>query len=381
MEKHYFVTGSTGAVGSALISLLLESKENTIWALMRGDSEEYLKQRLEKLIDFWEMNDEKANDARKRIIPVKGDMDENNFGIDSQHYHDITEKCTHIIHCAGVVRMNLPLDVARKHAVDSARNVISLALSCKSSGNLKKVEVVSTVGVGGRMSISIPETWITEKREFHNTYEASKAEAEDFLKKQIETHQLPVTIHRPSMVVGDSKMGKIIHFQVFYHLCEFLSGRRSFGLAPLYGQAILDTIPVDYVAQVLKWSSENEMCIGKVFHLSSGPELSIKLTELRRVVRKSMMEHKIKVPKIISFPSYLFNLAIKMVTPFLDEKIQRAVKVLPVFLDYLKDEQLFGSAMTRKFIEENGGPEMPMVNSYLERVLGYYLVSKQKDEY
>jgi len=376
MKRNYFVTGATGAVGSALIPYLLESKDNKIWALIRGNSDQHCQQRLQELIAFWEFDEAQKKQALQRIIPVQGDMDKPHFGMADQNYEEISQQCTHIIHCAGVVRMNLPLKVATTHAVGSARNVVELALACKKNGQFEKVDLVSTVGVGGRISTSIPETWITEKREFHNTYEASKAEAENYLREQIEKHQLPVTIHRPSMVVGDSKTGKIIHFQVFYHLAEFLSGRRSMGLAPYYRQAILDTVPVDYVADVLKWSSENKCTIGKIFHLSSGPELSIKLTDLRIVVRRLMKEQGIKAPLIISLPGELFTLTIKMITPFLSKKIQRAIKVLPIFLDYLTDEQLFGNKSTNLFIKENGGPSMQIVDSYLEKVLEYYLTSK-----
>ena len=55
-------------------------------------------------------------------------------------------------------------------------------------------------------------------------------------------------------VVGDTINGRIIHFQVFYHLCEFLSGRRTLGLAPGFGGARLDIVPADYVAQVIALS-------------------------------------------------------------------------------------------------------------------------------
>ena len=375
MKRHYFVTGVTGVVGSALIPYLLESKENYIWALIRGESDTHIQQRLQELITFWELDEIQQKDALQRIMPVQGDMDKPHFGISDQRYKEISQQCTHIIHCAGVVRMNLPLEVATTHAVGAAKNVVELALECNKNGQFEKIDFVSTVGVGGRMSTSIPETWISEKREFHNTYEASKAEAEDYLQKQIKKNQLPVTIHRPSMVVGDSKTGKIIHFQIFYYLCEFLSGRRSMGLAPYYRRAILDTVPVDYVANVLKWSSENENTIGKIFHLSSGPELSITLTDLRIVVRQLMKEQGIKTTRIISLPGNLFKITIKMVTPFLNNKTQRALKVLPIFLDYLTDDQLFGNDLTNRFMKENGGPEIPCVESYLEKVLGYYLAS------
>ena len=56
-----------------------------------------------------------------------------------------------------------------------------------------------------------------EVRTFHNTYEQAKAEAEEYLYPFMADERLPITIHRPSMVVGDSMTGKAISFQVFYH--------------------------------------------------------------------------------------------------------------------------------------------------------------------
>ena len=54
--------------------------------------------------------------------------------------------------------------------------------------------------------------------------------ADELRKKQVPHGK--VTLHRPSMVVGHAETGKVIHFQVFYHLCEFLSGRHTRGLIP-----------------------------------------------------------------------------------------------------------------------------------------------------
>ena len=41
---------------------------------------------------------------------------------------------------------------------------------------------------------------------------------------QLESYR-PITVHRPSTVVGDARPGKVMHFQVFYHRCEFLPGQ------------------------------------------------------------------------------------------------------------------------------------------------------------
>jgi thioester reductase-like protein len=340
---------------------------------MRADSCEHLTTRLEELITFWEMNHEQAQDARRRIIPLLGDTDQSKFAISEDVYAEIAHQCTHIIHCAGVVRMNLPLAVARQHALGSAQNIVELALACRASGSLQKIEYVSTVGVAGRMSGIVPETWITQPREFHNTYEQAKAEAEDYLRGQIEQHNLPVTVHRPSMVVGDSKTGKIIHYQIFYHICEFLSGRRTFGLLPNLSDATLDTIPVDYIVNVLKWSSQRQDNIGKIFHLCSGSSEAIQLAELRKIVRLHMREQGLKLPIIISLPIRIFNVLTSVLYPWSSNKMQRAIKSFPFFLGYLGDDQRFDNAITSQTIDF----PRPDYSNYFAMVLRKYLQSQE----
>lgn len=76
------------------------------------------------------------------------------------------------------------------------------------------MEAVSTVGVGGRYYGALPEQWLNTPRNFHNTYEQSKAEAEIILKTEVD-QGMPITVHRPSMIVGDSQTGRILNFQIF----------------------------------------------------------------------------------------------------------------------------------------------------------------------
>ncbi len=375
MAKKYFVTGATGAIGSALIPLLLEDPNSQVWALMRADSCEHLKKRLEELIAFWEMDELQAQDALRRIIPLLGDTDQSKFALSGDIYTEIANQCTHIIHCAGVVRMNLPLEVARQHALGSVQNIVELALACQASGSLQKIEYVSTVGVAGRMSGIVPETWITQPREFHNTYEQSKAEAEDYLREQIEQYNLPVTVHRPSMVVGDSKTGKIIHYQIFYYLCEFISGRKTFGILPRLADATLDTVPVDYVTQVIKWSAaQGKNCVGQIFHLCSGPERAIPLTKLQRLVRDAMKNQGIKLPIVISVPPGFFVLLLKAIMPLTRGAVLRSLKVCSIFIDYLADRQSFGNNQTLQFLEEQRGPVLVAGNVYLNNVVLKYLM-------
>ncbi|WP_020485076.1 SDR family oxidoreductase [Methylomonas sp. MK1] len=372
MAKKIFVTGATGAVGSALIPLLLEEADNSLWLLIRAESTENLEKRLKELFLFWNLDQEQETNARHRITALQGDADLKKFALSEDIYAEIARQCTHIIHCAGVVRMNLPLQVARQHALGSAKNIVELAIACQASGTLQKVEYVSTVGVAGKMPGVVPETWITQPRSFHNTYEQSKAEAEDYLRQQIELYDLPVTIHRPSMVVGDSKTGKIIHFQIFYHICEFLAGRRTFGLLPNLSDAKLDTIPVDYVANVLKWSSDQKDSKYKIFHLCAGPREAIKLTMLCKIVRQIMRDQGFKLPIIITLPITFFNFIINTTAPYLSEKTQRAIKTFPFFLDYLADKQSFDNSITTQII----GVRSTIPSNYLVIALKKYFEAR-----
>lgn len=363
--KHYFITGATGAIGAALIPILLEDRNISVDLLIRAESEIHLEKRLKKLFEFWEFNSD--DEKKQRIHGVTGDISLPAFGIEDKEFHTILKKCTHIIHCAGNVRMNLPMEEARRCSVDSAKNVVGLAEACLKNNNLEKVEFVSTVGVGGRMPGSVPETWIDIERDFHNTYEKAKAEAEGYIRAQID-RGLPITVHRPSMVVGDSKTGKIIHFQIFYHICKFLSGKRTLGVTPDTGNASLDIIPCDYVANVIVWSSKNRKTIGHVIHECSGSNHSILISDLKKHIQKH--EFKATTSRTFTVPVWVFKAALPMIVFFVSSKAKRAIKNLPIFFDYLAEHQEFENIKTKEVL--NNAVTFYSYRSFLNQVLKYF---------
>ena len=365
--KTYFVTGATGAIGSALIPILLQDPDATLRLLVRAKSADDLASRMDDLFNFWQIPPS-DRDQRSRITAMRGDVTEPQFGLGDDAYQLLCRDATHLVHSAGNVRMNLPIDQARHSSVDSARNIIALAKRCP---RLEKIEFVSTVGVGGRTRGAVPEDWITAMRCFHNSYEQAKAEAEDVIRAELE-RGLPLTVHRPSMVVGDTISGRIAHFQVFYHLCEFLCGRRTLGLAPDFGAARLDIVPADYVARVIAWSSTNAASSGRILHSCSGPEMALALAPLREVVRRAFAAAGQRLPPVISLPPGVFRALLAGVSLFMPGETRRAIKTLPVFLDYLATEQTFANSRTQALLSP-AGLAVPAPSSYLDKVLGYYL--------
>ena len=367
--KRYFITGATGAIGSALVPILLQDPDNHLTLLLRAGNSDELADRLESLCRFWQIG---AADrpTRERVQALSGDVTLPDFGLDAADYRRLCAESTHVVHSAGNVRMNLPIEQARRSSVDSASHVIALARAC---AKLEKVELVSTVGVGGRTHGEVPEQWLTQPREFHNTYEQAKAEAEAFVQQEVQ-RGLPLTVHRPSMVVGDSASGRIIHFQVFYHLCEFLSGRRTLGLAPKFGQARLDIVPADYVARIIAWSSTTTISRGRILHSCSGPDLALPLYRLRDQVRQAFSRAGRRLPPLIDLPTGVFRAILTGVTVLMSVEARRAVRTLPVFLDYLATDQTFANRDTQQLLADGGWP-VPAPEQYLDRVLHYYLES------
>jgi thioester reductase-like protein len=310
------------------------------------------------------------------VSGLRGDVTMNRFGLADAKYSDLVDCCTHIVHAAGNVRMNLPIEAARHSAVDSAKHIVTLARDCLARGSLEKVEFVSTVGVGGRLQ-HVPEEWLGEARTFHNTYEQAKAEAEAYLHEQIEQHGLPVTVHRPSMVVGDSCNGKIIHFQIFYYLCEFLSGRQTHGLMPNLRNIRLDTIPVDYVADAIRWSSNRTENIGRIFHLCSGPDLSMELNWLVKALREILVAHGEKLPHLYRVPLWMFQGALPLLKRHAPDKTRKALNNLSLFLDYANDRQQFANERTTSLLSQDG-IVVPHPDSYLANLMTAYIANISK---
>jgi len=365
--SHYFITGATGAIGSSLVPVLLQQPTSELTLLLRAETADKLTERLEDLYRFWGIGSSDQA-ARQRIRALRGDVTLPEFGLTAHEYQALCAACTHIIHAAGNVRMNLPIEQARRSSVDSAKHVVALA---HAAPKLEKIEFVSTVGVGGRTYRQVPEEWLTDRRDFHNTYEQAKAEAEELVRGEAE-RGLPVTVHRPSMVVGESASGRIIHFQVFYHLCEFLSGQRTRGLSPRFGGTRLDVVPADYVAKTIAWSSQTSASGGLILHSCSGPTLAVALVPLRERVRAAFSRAGRDLPRMVELPTPLFKAIVAGVSVFMPTELRRAVRTLPVFLDYLATEQTFINQRTQELLAAAQLP-VPHPDRYLDKVLDYYL--------
>jgi len=352
------------------VPLILSSPDAEVWLLIRAGSESVLAERMGDLLRFWGWQDDV--DKAKRIHALAGDAAQPAFGLGDVQHAELASKCTHIIHCSGTVRMNLGLEDARRSAVGSAEQIFQLARRIADIGQLAKVDFVSTLGVAGKRNGILPEAWLEEMPTFHNTYEQAKAEAESIVRKAIDTDNLPVTVHRPSMVIGDSRNGRVIHFQIFYFLCEFLSGRKTLGLYPDFGGAQLDVIPCDTVAAAIVEASRDTTTAGRIFHVCSGANRAPTLEQVKIIVRDAFSHHGLRVPSAVNLPLRWYCRLAQAAAWLAPPGQRRVLATLPVYLDYLADRQAFGNDECGAWLARRG-IAIPNPGDYLPNVLHHYL--------
>ncbi|MCL6502552.1 MAG: SDR family oxidoreductase [Pirellulales bacterium] len=361
------VTGATGVVGSALVPELLRDPRASVVLLLRAQDAQDLGARLDRLHAWWRTVGH-AVDAM-RVEALVGDVCQPLLGLEPSAYDRLTRRLTHVIHAAGNVRLSQPLHEARRSAVDSVRHVLELAARCREAGPFEKLDVLSTVGVAGRMQGVIPEAPL-QPSGFHNTYEQAKAEAEQVLWAAMQAG-LPATIHRPSMVVGDSRSGLISQYQVFYYLIDFLLGRYTLGWVPRADRFKLDLVPVDYVARAVALACREPQAAGQIFHLCSGPEAAIPLDDLACRLAELERKRGTRLPTRRRLPTSFFRGALHVARPLARGRLRKLLAGMPYFLTYLEDVQVFENAHSRDFFERRG-LHLPPPEQYLERVVGCF---------
>lgn len=353
-----FLTGITGVLGREVAKVLLQNDISVI-ALVRASSDSNFHERKRQLLTQFPV----------RCHVLRGDTTQENLGLSPDDRESILTSADAVIHCAGEVKLNQSKSEAIKNSVGSLNHILSLCFSLKERGRLQKLEVVSTVGVGGRSTLSLPEAPVTHLTpEFHNNYEYGKFEAEKLLFKQ----DLPLTVHRPSMIVGHSQTGDIADFQVFYHLAELLSGRKTLGLGPELGRRSLDIIPVDFVAKGIYLSLVNAESIGRVYNAATGPAHSLKLEPLAREIQNVFSSHGISTPPLIGIPKLQYLTQLYPIAKKLSLPIPGSAKSLYYILEYLATDQVFENDQFQQLLAQDG-ITIPPPRSYLSKILHRYI--------
>ena len=373
--KRVLITGGTGVVGSALTPLFLNEPETEVHLLVRARDAAHLAERRRTLITFWG-EDVTAADAGERLWLHRGDVSQPRLGLSDDAFDGLAEGLTHIVHSAATVRMDMSREQAWASCVSPVEQILGLFDRARERGAAPKLDAVSTLGVAGRLKGLVPEAAELPPRGFHNSYEWAKAEAEAILLARI-VDGAPITLHRPSMVVGHSRTGKVIHRQIFYHLCRFLSGTATHGFTPDLGDVSLDLVPCDYVAKAIRWSATAPDATGQVLHLCAGPQGAVPIMALAGQVRDAYLRHGRQLPRQRILPFGPFETAIAGAA-LLPGRTGRRFSALRRFLDYAHSAQVFANEKSQALLAPAIGAA-PSYRQFVDAQLDAALAEEQAE--
>ena len=278
-----FLTGVTGFVGRHVAARLLARPGcDSIDVLVRADSVQHGRERLLESLRHV-VPEARAVALVERMEPVLGDLAQERFGLSLQAYGDLAERTDAILHGAANVRFDQTLDEARAHNVHGTHEAVRLAREAQRRGGLQRFDWVGTAFVAGLRRDRVGELQLEHGAGWKNAYEQSKYEAELYLRR--EAADLPVTVFRPSIVVGESGSGATTNFGMLYWPIRLYTKgwwRTVVGSA----DTTVDIVPVDFVADALEALTRPDSPVGGVYHLTSGPDGAVTIAELVDLVRE-----------------------------------------------------------------------------------------------
>jgi dephospho-CoA kinase len=202
--------------------------------------------------------------AGDRAEVLVGDVCDMDLGLSSTEYHALTRELAWIHHLAGIYFMGVDADTARRVNVGGTRNVLELA---RDAARLERLVHWSTAMVSGNREGTVYEEDLDAGQRFHNGYERTKYEAEQLVRGAM--RQLPITVLRPSVIVGDSTTGEIDKLDGPYYLMVLIATNASGMRLPILGRgdAPLHLVPIDYVVDSAWHVARGAGAASKTFHL------------------------------------------------------------------------------------------------------------------
>jgi thioester reductase-like protein len=329
-----FLTGSTGYIGAHVAVNLLADHSDPLNLLVRARDDQEARERLWRSLQLHLDFARFESYLNGRINIFRGDLTGAKFGLADDDYRRLARTTDSVIHCAASLNRKSEKSCLNVN-LRGTLEVIQLAMRARDDHGLRRFSHVSTVAVAGQRSNEVIEedSAIDWNRSDYDPYARTKKFCEHMVRQLLP--DVPRTIFRPSIVLGDSRRPETNQFDMV-RAFVFLAGLPALPFRPTDK---IDIVPVDFVAGAIAMLHQKPNPAHEIYHLSSGVD-----SETFSELTESLARAQGKRPPI--FVPGLEGPSSKMVNVLAGSagKVGGIATLLKVFLPYLVWNTVFDNA-------------------------------------
>jgi thioester reductase-like protein len=342
-----FITGFPGFIANRLLERLVR-KECRFILLVQPSLATRASDEIARIADL-------AGKSVADFQVIEGDISEPGLALKQADRELVQQQSTRVFHLAAVYDLAVPRDLALRVNPGGTRNVLELA---RSIPNLRQFHHVSTCYVAGKREGVILESELRHEAGYRNFYEESKYLAE--LEVDAAKNDLPITIHRPSVVCGDSQTGETGKYDGVYYLIHYLlRWPKMLSLVNIGNHEVsLNLVPVDFVVDAMAALAFDERAIGRTLQLADPAPLTT--NQLFNSIARSIDGHQ---SRITAPTSWVYFSLMLPPAPKLTGLPHHAVP-------YFFVKQLYDSSQAQELLAPHG-ITCPPFESYVDKIVDF----------
>ncbi len=346
-RESIFITGFPGFIAGRLLERMVRP-ETQYFLLVQPQFIKRAMAEIEAVAEFGRI-------PLESFVVVEGDITQPNLGISNADLETIQFEATDVFHLAAAYDLGVSKDLAFRVNLEGTKHVNDLVCSIK---NLRRYNYVSTCYVAGKRTGTILETELEHKAGFRNFYEETKYLAEIEVNR-LKGH-LPVTVYRPSVVVGDSQTGETAKYDGIYYLINYLRKAPSILRLLNIGNPTvqLNLVPVDFVVESIAGLALDKRAVGRTIALADPDPMTT--SEIFDVIAKDLTGRRSE-----------FQLPQRFAEWFLDTGISPVVTGLPHHgVPYFFVSQTYDTTLADKLLAPHG-IACPHFDAYVENLIDF----------
>jgi len=346
-SRSVFLTGFPGFIAGRLVERLANA-DTQFFLLVQPPFIEQAMERVRAIAA-------NTNADLESFALVEGDITKTDLGLAGEDLETIRSETTDIFHLAAAYDLAIARDPAYAVNVEGTKNVNALARTVDA---LHRYNYVSTCYVAGKRNGVILETDLEHDAGWRNYYEETKYHAEseaDRLKAE-----LPVTIFRPSVVVGDSETGETAKYDGIYYLIKYLlRAPKLLRFVNVGNNSVrLNLVPVDFVVNAIATLAFDDEAEGKTLAIADPEPLTT----------AQLFD---EIARVVSGKASAFTPPARLVELSLSTPVSPHVTGLPLFgVPYFFLEQTYDTAAATRLLAKHG-IRCPKFSDYVPNIVRF----------